>query len=49
MLIVLSAMKVAEGITRYCPVTAAIDEMATEKDGIEQDWQQNIQKQRVFS
>ncbi|MBN9654846.1 DUF2892 domain-containing protein [Halobacillus sp. GSS1] len=42
LLIMLSALKVAEGIVRFCPLTAVYEEMATEKDGIEQSWQQNI-------
>ncbi|MFZ0369040.1 MAG: DUF2892 domain-containing protein [Halobacillus sp.] len=42
MLVVLASMKVAEGIVRYCPLTAAFEEMAEETDGIEQGWQQNL-------
>ncbi|RWZ57982.1 DUF2892 domain-containing protein [Halobacillus fulvus] len=46
MLIVLSAMKVAEGITMYCPLTEAFEEMSEERDGVEQGWPQAFQKQR---
>jgi hypothetical protein len=42
LLIILSAMKVAEGIVRFCPLTAAYEEMAVEKDGKEESWQQEI-------
>ncbi|MGP4076026.1 YgaP family membrane protein [Halobacillus sp. K22] len=44
MLVVLASMKVAEGIVRYCPLTAAFEEMSEETDGIEQGWQQNLNK-----
>ncbi|CDQ20616.1 Protein of unknown function [Halobacillus karajensis] len=46
LLIGLSAMKVAEGIVRYCPLKAVYDEWSTEKDGIEQSWQQEIQLEK---
>lgn len=42
LLIILSALKVAEGIVRFCPLTAAYEEMAVEKDGKEEGWQQDI-------
>ncbi|WP_226584406.1 DUF2892 domain-containing protein [Halobacillus litoralis] len=42
MLIMMAALKVAEGIVRFCPVTAIYEEMATETDGKEESWQQDI-------
>lgn len=42
LLIALSALKVAEGIVRFCPLTAVYEDMAYEKDGKEESWQQDI-------
>ncbi|SFJ77073.1 Protein of unknown function [Halobacillus dabanensis] len=42
LLIILSALKVAEGIVRFCPLTAVYEDMAAETDGIEESWQQDI-------
>ncbi|MGP4060619.1 YgaP family membrane protein [Halobacillus litoralis] len=47
MMIVIAAMKVAEGIVRYCPLTAAFEEMTEETDGKEEGWQQNFQKTQM--
>lgn len=40
MWIVLSSMKIAEGIVKYCPMKAAYEELATETDGKEESWGQ---------
>ncbi|MBA2175953.1 DUF2892 domain-containing protein [Halobacillus locisalis] len=39
--IVMSSLKIAEGIVRYCPLTAAYEQLATERDGKEESWGQN--------
>ncbi|MCA0970615.1 DUF2892 domain-containing protein [Halobacillus litoralis] len=45
MWIIMASLKIAEGIVRYCPVTAAVEELATEHDGKEEGWGQNyVQK-----
>ncbi|MGI8314609.1 YgaP family membrane protein [Halobacillus mangrovi] len=42
MMVIIAAMKVAEGIVRYCPMTAMYDEIVYEDDGIEEDWDQEF-------
>ncbi|KHE67052.1 DUF2892 domain-containing protein [Halobacillus sp. BBL2006] len=45
MMVVIAAMKVAEGIVGYCPMKAMYDEMVYEHDGLEEDWEQEFPKE----
>ncbi|MBH0231452.1 DUF2892 domain-containing protein [Halobacillus yeomjeoni] len=41
-MVVIGALKVAEGITRYCPLTAVCEDLMYESDGKEEDWEQDF-------
>ncbi|WP_281659087.1 DUF2892 domain-containing protein [Halobacillus sp. Cin3] len=42
LLIMMASLKIAEGIVRFCPLTALYESAALETDGKEEPWAQNL-------